>query len=69
LAFARRAGLMPAQVAMVGDSPHDMVAARAAGMIAVGLGGSTRDLQRLSVLADVILPDIAALPDWIDANR
>jgi phosphoglycolate phosphatase len=69
LAFARRARLMPAQVAMVGDSPHDMVAARAAGMIAVGVGGSTRDLQRLSVLADVILPDIAALPDWIDANR
>jgi len=68
LAFAARAGLAPAQVAMVGDSVHDLTAAREAGMIAVGLGRNARNLAGLTALADVILPDIGALPDWIDAK-
>lgn len=62
LAFAAQTGLTPGSVAMVGDSAHDLVAARAAGMVAVGLG----DDSDLAALADVMLPDIAALPAWLD---
>lgn len=65
LAFADRLGLMPEHVAMVGDSRHDLVAGRAAGMrcVAVLTGIATRD--QLAPFADVVLPDIGHLPDWL----
>ena len=37
LAFARHAGLAPARVVMVGDSTHDLIAGRAAGMRTVAV--------------------------------
>lgn len=45
LAFARHVGFEPGEIAMVGDSLHDMHAAQAAGMIrvAVTTGAVTRD--------------------------
>lgn len=66
-AFARLTGLMPGRVAMIGDSRHDMEAGRAAGMICIAVltGIATRD--ELAPHADVVLPDIGALPDWLDA--
>ena len=43
LAFAKAAGVTPADVAVIGDSPHDLIAARAAGAVPVGvLSGRTR---------------------------
>ena len=68
LAFASQIGLAPAQVAMVGDSAHDLVAARAAGMVAVAVTARAHDPAGLRALADAVLPDIAALPGWIDGR-
>lgn len=61
-AFARAVGLAPALVAMIGDSTHDLLAGRAAGMrtVAVLTGVATAD--DLAGFADVVLPDIGHLP-------
>lgn len=65
LAFCDRMSLTPARVAMVGDSAHDLIAGRAAGMVTIGvLTGIATDAD-LSPLADVVLRDIGALPDWL----
>ena len=70
LAFAAHIQLAPAQIAMVGDSLHDLEAARRAGMKAVGVltGPATR--ADLAPQADVVLATIAELGAWIDGfNR
>ena len=58
-------GIPPAACAMIGDSTHDLDSGRAAGMttIAVLTGLATR--ADLEPHADVVLPDISALPDWL----
>ena len=68
LAFAAAAGLDPAEVAMVGDSTHDLLAGRAAGMATVGVLTGLAGAHDLAPLADTVLADIGGLPDWID-NR
>ncbi len=62
LGFAHRAGLDPARVVMVGDSTHDLIAGRKAGMATVGVltGLATADV--LAPHADLVLPDIGHLP-------
>lgn len=65
LAFAQGCGLMPAQVAMVGDSLHDLHAGRAAGMICIGVLTGPAPRAALAPHADVVLPDIGALPEWL----
>ncbi|WP_343503647.1 HAD family hydrolase [Alloyangia pacifica] len=67
LAFAAALGLPPAQVVMVGDSTHDLQAGRAAGMMTVGVLTGPAEAEELRDLADVILPDIGHLPDWLGA--
>lgn len=65
LHFAAIVGVEPAQVAMVGDNPHDMECARAANAgLAVGVltGNSPREV--LEPLADVVLHSIADLPEY-----
>ena len=66
LAFAAAMDLAPAQIAMVGDSLHDLDAAHRAGMKAVGVltGPATR--SALTPHADVVLGTIAELGNWID---
>jgi phosphoglycolate phosphatase len=66
LAFAEALALEPAEVAMVGDSAHDLMAGRAAGMVTVAVLTGAAEAAALSPLADAVLPDIGALPDWID---
>jgi phosphoglycolate phosphatase len=66
LEFCRVVGMEPSEVAMVGDSPADLNAGRAAGcgmVIAVLTGASDTDL--LAPLADRVLPSIASLPDLL----
>ena len=53
------------RIAMVGDSLHDLVAARAAGMHAVAVLTGHADERRLTGHADVVLPDIGYLPGWL----
>lgn len=65
LAFARAAGVAPSRVVMVGDSPHDLHAGRAAGMQTVAVLTGPADEASLAALADVVLPDIGHLPRWL----
>jgi len=65
-AFAEQMALKPQQVAMIGDSTHDLEAARAAGMIALGVLSGPASREDLIPFADVILPDIGALPGWLE---
>ncbi len=64
-AFARGCGLAAEAVVMVGDSTHDLIAGRLAGMqtVAVLTGIATAD--DLGPLADTVLPDIGHLPGWL----
>ena len=67
LAFAKFAGVAPAEIAVVGDTVHDLAAARAAGALAIGvLSGPTDARALLEPLADVLLPSVAELEAWID---
>jgi phosphoglycolate phosphatase len=68
LAFADQTGLDPAQIAMVGDSLHDLHAGRAAGMICVAVTSGFATAQELSPFADVVLGDVSELPDWVAAR-
>ena len=65
LAFADQGELDPAHVVMVGDSLHDLHAGRAAGMRCVGVLTGLATGPDLSEHADVVLPDIGFLPDWL----
>ena len=65
LAFARAVDLHPARIAMVGDSAHDLIAGRAAGMTTIGVLTGIADQDDLTGLADVVLPDIGHIPAWL----
>ena len=67
LAFAKFAGVAPNEVAVVGDTEHDLVAARAAGSMAVGVLSGPVPRERLEPHADVLLPSIAKLGDWLSS--
>ena len=69
-AFVEHAGLRPDEVALVGDSVHDLVAARRAGVVALAvLTGPSRLAARPEIEphADHVIGSIADLPDWLDA--
>jgi phosphoglycolate phosphatase len=51
---------------MVGDSRHDLEAGRSAGMRTVAVLTGIAGAAELAPLADVVLTDIGALPDWLD---
>lgn len=64
--FLAREGLDPAQAAMVGDSPHDMAAARAAGTGAVAVLTGPNPRAVLEPVADAVLGSIGELGGWLD---
>ncbi|MGR3756454.1 MAG: HAD family hydrolase [Tranquillimonas sp.] len=68
LAFCTATGIAPARIAMVGDSAHDLAAARAAGMIAVAVLTGPAPRSVLERDAHVVLDDISALPAWLDRS-
>ena len=67
LAFARQVGVAPAEIAVVGDTEHDLAAARAAGAVAVAVLSGPVPRERLEPHADVLLPSIAKLDDWLSS--
>ncbi|MCL7463476.1 HAD family hydrolase [Phaeovulum sp. NW3] len=67
LAFAAAVGVAPASVVMVGDSRHDLRAGRAAGMRALAVLSGPASAEDLAPEADAVLPDIGAIPAWLDA--
>jgi phosphoglycolate phosphatase len=64
-AFCRATGLPPAACAMIGDSAHDLASGRAAGMTTVAVLTGPAEAAELAPQADVVLPGIAALPEWL----
>jgi phosphoglycolate phosphatase len=72
LGFARRCGIEAGAIALVGDSLHDLHAARAAGAVAVAvLTGPLREAARpdLEPHADHVVGSIADLPALVDNLR
>jgi len=67
LAFASATGLAPERIVMVGDSRHDMLAGRAAGMVTVAVLTGLATAEELMPLADLVLADIGELPQWLEA--
>ena len=63
--FARHVGVEPQHVALVGDSTHDLHAARAAGAIGIAVlsGPATRD--ELAPHADYVIDSIVDLPELL----
>ncbi len=64
-AFADSIAVPPSAIAMVGDSLHDLHAARAAGMLAIGVLTGVAEQADLAPHADVVLPDIGHLAGWL----
>jgi phosphoglycolate phosphatase len=65
LGFCAATGLAPGQVMMVGDSHHDLISGRAAGMMTVGVLTGLATADDLSPLADVVLNHIGELPTYL----
>ncbi|QIZ82478.1 HAD family hydrolase [Thalassovita gelatinovora] len=68
LAFASQTGLAPESVVMVGDSTHDLLAGRRAGMRTLGVLTGVAQAEELLLLADAVLPDIGHIPTWLDGQ-
>ncbi|MCC5977683.1 MAG: HAD family hydrolase [Salinarimonas sp.] len=68
-AFVAAHAMAPARVALVGDSLHDLHAARAAGICAIAvLSGPRGEAARVEVapFADYVIPSIVGLPALLD---
>lgn len=69
LAFCETVGVPPDEVVMVGDSTHDLIAAERAGITGVAVLTGVAEADELAPYAEVVLPSIAALPAWLEAQR
>lgn len=65
LAFAAAVDLPCAQIAMVGDSTHDLHAGRAAGMHTIAVLTGAAKAPALAPYADVVLDNIGQIPAWL----
>ncbi len=65
LAFLTQTGLAADEAVMVGDSVHDLTAGRAAGVRTIGVLTGPAAAPELAPHADVVLPSIADIPDWL----
>ncbi len=68
LAFCAAVGVDPSRALMVGDSTHDLIAARAAGMRTVAVLTGLALAQELEPHADMVFPNIGYLPHWLGLN-
>ena len=62
VAFARHLGVPPHQVAMVGDTMHDLDAARAAGAVGIAVLSGPASPDEIKRHADHVIDDISHLP-------
>lgn len=69
LAFCAHVGVAPEATIMVGDSLHDLTAARGAGMRAVGVLTGSAPAEVLAPHAEVVLNSIADLPNWLATQK
>jgi phosphoglycolate phosphatase len=68
LAFARAVAAKAQEVAVVGDTVHDLVAARAAGAIAIAVPSGPIPREVLAPHADAVIDTVADLPAWLAAR-
>jgi len=64
-AFCAATGSLPSRIAVVGDNRHDMVMARAAGAISVGVLSGTGTQETLAEHCDICVASIAELPELL----
>ncbi|HBB84494.1 MAG TPA: phosphatase [Sulfitobacter sp.] len=64
-AFAAHVNLPESTIAMIGDSVHDLEAARAAGMLRVAVLTGPATAEELALHADIVLPDIGHLLGYL----
>lgn len=64
-AFCAKVGLQTDQVAMVGDSTHDLEAGQNAGMVTIGVLTGMAPRNELAPMATVVLNHIGEIPDWL----
>jgi phosphoglycolate phosphatase len=69
LEIARTIGLKASEVVMVGDSVHDMIAARKANFKAIGVLTGVATKEDLQPYSDVVLNDISYLLSWIEKQN
>ena len=67
LAFATKMNLSPERILMVGDSTHDLVAGRAAGMKTVAVLTGVAIEEELNPHADIVFPHIGHIHGWLSA--
>lgn len=65
-AFCAATGLPPEAVLMVGDSRHDLIAGRAAGMRTVGVLTGLAAGDDLAPEATIVFDHIGHIPGWLD---
>jgi len=68
LAFAQAVGVVPAEIAVVGDTVLDLAAAHAAGAVAVGVLTGPASAESLAPYADKLLASYADLAAWLDGR-
>ena len=68
LAFAAKTDLKADEIAMVGDSLHDLQAANAAGMMRIAVLTGMATKNQLKNYADIVLPSIADLSGLLQKN-
>ncbi|BCP53252.1 phosphatase [Kaistia sp. 32K] len=61
VAFMERFGYQPGETALIGDTLHDMHAARAAGVLGIGVESGFMSAEQLAPHADYVISDISQL--------
>ena len=69
LGFADSLALDPAEIIMVGDSTHDLLAAQAAGMRGIGVLTGPATADELGRFATAVLLSVGELPEWIERQN
>jgi phosphoglycolate phosphatase len=65
LAFARLTRAAPSEIAVIGDSVHDLAAASAAGAVGVAVLTGPVQADVLAPHADAVLDSVAEVEDWL----
>ncbi|QQA43654.1 HAD family hydrolase [Pelagovum pacificum] len=69
LAFCEQTGCAPDACVMIGDSSHDMIAARQAGMVCLGVLTGPAEYADLAPHCDDVIESIRDLPAWLEARK
>jgi phosphoglycolate phosphatase len=69
IAFMERFGYQPGETVLIGDTLHDMHAARAAGVMGIGVESGFLSAAQLGPHADHVISDISYLPALLKVIR